>query len=172
MQDVCHDLRADVQKDPLQLALPCLVVEVGYSQRLPQLRLLAEHYITRSRGAIRCVVAFDLSYSWKKRRRSQRARVLVARAPADGAGRCAIITTDDFRDARGMACNGAVTLRPADLLPLKCSNLAHAPVVTLSFQRLLSSLSSAERDAAQAAQAIRNSAIGHSGDKVRSHRAR
>jgi hypothetical protein len=108
--------------DPLQPALPCVVVEVGYSQRLSPLPLLTGQDITHSHGAIQCVAAFDLSYTFSKRRKSQRARVLVAQAPADGGACCAIITTGDLRDAHGRAYNGALALHLSTCFFLNTTN--------------------------------------------------
>ena len=47
---------------PSQAELPCLVLEVSYSQQQKYLPRLAESYIIDSQHAIRCVVGLDITY--------------------------------------------------------------------------------------------------------------
>lgn len=115
---------------PAQPDLPCLVVEVSYSQQRKELPRLAESYVIDSRHAIRCVLALDISYpaarskKASEKQRHSKATLSVWRAAlekneeGEDVGVCHCdVDEAAFRDADGSACNGALTLRLGDILP-------------------------------------------------------
>ena len=157
-QYVCADSYGDLS----QPHLPCLIIEVSYSQTFDNLRQLAESYIADSYAAIRCVIGLNLQYPSQgakvqrmTRREKKRATVTIWRAEVEESKMAAStsygaeIMTAEFRDRNGAACSGAMTLHIDDLLPPATIPKAEVGFIRgasieIPFAFLNSSLSAAE----------------------------
>lgn len=147
---------------PAQPDLPCLVLEVGYSQRRKHLPRLAESYVADSRHAIRCVVGLDISYpnlrgkegDAKEVDKTATASVWRPGLERDDAGEetgtcdCHVDEVS-FRDAAGASCDGALSLKLSDILPASVlsqftSPLPLNPEITIPFADLTTFLTTAE----------------------------
>ncbi|KAK3723755.1 hypothetical protein LTR37_001636 [Vermiconidia calcicola] len=143
---------------PSQPLLPCLVLEVSYSQQRKDLPRLAESYVVDSAHAVRCVVGLDVVYPEKKkgRKEEKEATVSVWRpgVERDGEGEeVGVCRTDidalPFRDSEGVACDGALTLSISDFLPLAIISTlppsSREDALTIPFPTLSSFLTTAEK---------------------------
>ena len=83
--------------------MPCLVVEVGYSQSDDDLQRLAHRYLSGSHHAIKCVVALDIVYPFE-RCRERAAGELASFSVWRAAGECTspYLSADDLLPANAI----------------------------------------------------------------------
>jgi hypothetical protein len=130
--------------DPAQ-RLPCLVVEVAYSQRYADLERLARGYITDSRGAVQCVLGLDLPYPMNSA--GSRSTVTLSIWRPDKCSPDGINVQSHCFDLHNLSSPNHDVLRlfPTDLLP--SSVLPSDPALPALARLPIGALASAVRDA-------------------------
>ncbi|KAI5356755.1 hypothetical protein Slin15195_G130800 [Septoria linicola] len=134
---------------------PALVAEVSYSQQRRALADLADDYLLDSDFHIRCVLAFDIPFRRTRRPTTDQSATVYLWRPAFNADGEAFsdlhLKGVPFRDASGVACDGDLRLRLADLVPeqvfddLPQESKDTCPAITIPFATLTAWLQDAEK---------------------------